>query len=123
MRRALASLLLTACQAAPLPGPTAPSLSRDVQPIFKGHCAGIECHAAQFAVGKSWRNLVGVPSTECTEGRPLVAPGDPDGSYLVDKIRGRNLCEGVRMPKIGAVLSDEEIGTISDWIGAGALDD
>jgi hypothetical protein len=46
----------------------------------------------------------------------------PETSYLVDKIRGINLCSGTRMPK-NASLSLAEIQTIVDWVAEGALND
>jgi hypothetical protein len=53
-------------------------------------------------------------------GRKRVNPGDPATSYLIDKLKGENLCSGVRMPKDGQALTATEIGTIEAWITAGA---
>ncbi len=64
--------------------------------------------------------LVGVASRE----RPalqLVAPGDPDNSYLVHKIEGRNTIGGLRMPQSGPpYLTDGQILVIKRWIAIGA---
>jgi len=50
----------------------------------------------------------------------LHDPNDPDGSYLMAKLRGEEGILGARMPIGGAPLSDEELATISDWISGGA---
>ena len=56
-----------------------------------------------------------------------VVPGDPDNSYVYQKITGQNVCEkspGVpsdRMP-LGAPLEETEIATIRAWILQGAKD-
>ncbi len=49
---------------------------------------------------------------------PVVAPGDPDSSLLVHKIRGTQ-SEGLPMPPTG-LMSEAEIQTIVDWVAAGA---
>jgi hypothetical protein len=68
--------------------PPVVSLSRDVQPIFDRHCIG--CHQASrppdLRAGVSYRSLVNAGSSECAA-RDLVAPGSPETSYLVDKLR------------------------------------
>ena len=54
-------------------------------------------------------------------GRTLVVAGDPDASFLLDKLRGDLAAgEGRRMPYGGAELGDEEIGVIEEWIASGA---
>jgi len=54
------------------------------------------------------------------KGGPTVIPGNPDKSELVLRLKG--LSEP-RMPYTGPPwLSDEEIGTIEQWIAAGATE-
>lgn len=88
----------------------------DVAPILAG-CTGEICHQAWTIA-----TTVGVPSTECCD-RALVAPGDPNASYLVDKIEGRDLCSGSRMPYGKAPLPGADIEKIVAWVCAGAKDD
>ena len=95
--------------------------STDVQPTFDGRCGGLECHGF-------WRNRwimewVNVAAPGCSDGRKYVAPGDPDHSYLVDKLLGRNLCSGQRMPRLGNPLSADDMNKIVSWICAGAQND
>ena len=102
--------------------------ARDLEPVLDANCTNGGCHGLRNAqegldlrTGVSWSALVDVPSEQCAD-RLLVEPGDPDASYLVDKLANRNLCSGTRMPKV-APLSDADIQLISDWISAGAADD
>ncbi|MEM7449330.1 MAG: hypothetical protein AAF355_13945 [Myxococcota bacterium] len=63
-------------------------------------------------------------STCIGEATNYVAPGDPDGSYLMDKIgpSGPMLCGGVRMP-IGGGLAAIALEAIQEWIANGAQND
>ena len=62
-----------------------------------------------------YASLVGTPSMERPE-LMRVQPGEPENSYLIMKIRGGPGIVGVQMPLIGDKLSEEEIGTLEDWI-------
>jgi hypothetical protein len=108
----------------------------DVAPILERSCALGGCHlsgpgAGGLVLGRStaaWRAaLVNVPSQQ-NPMMTLVAPGDPDRSWLVAKIRG-SLCDatcdrasgcGGPMPP-GDPLSESERATIIAWIANGAL--
>jgi hypothetical protein len=101
------------------------SFSADVQPILTASCASAACHTGfmpaeglRLDEGVAYGELVGVISSQCA-GRALVAPGAPESSYLVDKLRGINLCSGTRMPKSGP-LPAAQIQTMVDWIAQGA---
>jgi len=92
--------------------------------IFTPICA--ECHnAAAPSAGLrldeagSFAALVGVASSEVPE-LSRVQVGDPDNSYLVQKIEG-TAAVGARMPLGGAPLPDASINLIRDWISDGAL--
>ncbi len=61
--------------------------------------------------------LVGVTAT--TEPIVRVIPGDPDNSYLVMKLEGRQSV-GVRMPLGFAPLDDIDLTNIRNWIAQGA---
>jgi hypothetical protein len=69
--------------------------------------------------GNSYALLVGVASRE----KPAiqrVAPGDPDNSYLVQKLEGAPGISGVRMPFQNTPLTDGQIRVIRRWIELGA---
>jgi len=50
-----------------------------------------------------------------------VEPGNPDDSYLVQKIEG-TASVGAQMPLGGPALSDEQVAAIRQWITDGALE-
>ncbi|WP_437277248.1 PE-PGRS family protein [Sorangium sp. So ce375] len=100
-----------------------------VRTILNTSCAGATCHGSQNApaAGLDLRanmahgELVDGASSTCN-GRVLVVPGKPSESYLINELRGKDLCAtGKRMPPAPApALSEANIKTISDWICAGA---
>jgi hypothetical protein len=49
----------------------------------------------------------------------MVVPGDPDGSYLVQKMRGDAGIYGDPMPPT-AGATDTQVGVVVDWIADGA---
>lgn len=67
----------------------------------------------------SYNLLVGIPSTEVPS-ILRVAPGDPDDSYLIQKLEG-HAAVGARMPFGGPYLPDATIAVIAQWITNGAL--
>jgi hypothetical protein len=96
--------------------------------IFEASCAASACHGSNWApqadlelssASVSEANLVGVHSTQVDKLR--VAPGDPDASYLLDKLLGRNLAPGtLQQPPVGEPLCDPKIQAVEEWIAAGA---
>jgi hypothetical protein len=53
-------------------------------------------------------------------GAVRIVPGDPDASYLVQKVEGASGIVGVRMPQGGPYLSDGQILILRRWIQLGA---
>ena len=110
------------------PLPPAPPPNDDFQEIqdtiFTARCVG--CHSGANApqglrldAGNSFAMLVNAPSTE-VPGLMRVNPGNPDASYLVQKIQG-NAAVGVRMPANGPpYLNQTQIDLVRGWIAAGA---
>lgn len=83
------------------------------------HAGGAAPQGLRLDAGSSYDLLVGVPSTE--EPSTLrVQPGDPDHSYLVQKLEG-NAGVGARMPLGGPYLDGATIDVIRQWITDGAL--
>jgi hypothetical protein len=109
-----------------------------VRPIFEGalNCAG--CHGPQGPSGGvslggqiSSADIVANLVDQTAEGTnmPLVAPGNPEGSWLYLKVTGGTAdatctgteeCKQAMPPTAGMVLSDAEKQAIYDWIEAGA---
>jgi hypothetical protein len=101
-----------------------PTLTADVVPIAKTNCAiAAACHLVDGTANGFWHYYVNVPCEECTDTRELIAPGDPEHSYLINKITGKNLCGGYgSMPQGSQLMESTEIQTIYDWVCAGAKD-
>lgn len=93
-----------------------------------GRTACVTCHTGRipnislnFAGGADvYAQLVNVPSRQ----RPdlmLVAPGDPEHSYLIQKLEGRPGIVGLRMPRNGPpFLTEGQIRVVRRWIEIGA---
>lgn len=97
--------------------------------IFTPVCARAGCHAAGSApsglvldAGQSYGLLVGHRSTG-NGSLDRVSPGNPDGSYLILKLRGDPSITGERMPLGGPYLTSDQIAGIAAWIRAGAPND
>lgn len=60
--------------------------------------------------------LVGRASNESE--KLLIAPGDPAGSYLLDKVLGTKAMNDDLMPLGDDPLSAEDLQLINDWIGS-----
>lgn len=110
------------------PLPPAPPPNTDFQEIqdtiFTARCVG--CHSGANApqglrldAGNSYALLVNVASNE-VPGTLRVNPGNPNASYLVQKIEG-TAAVGVRMPANGPpYLPQDRIDLVRRWITAGA---
>ena len=104
---------------------------QDIQPILTQRCALSGCHTSvapaeglDLSEGKAYAELFEVDASQCVGGdtRLRVEPENPDGSYLVDKVRNRNICgvDTLRMPKDDNPLLEDEIALIEQWITQGA---
>jgi hypothetical protein len=107
----------------PPPPGIEPTLESIQENVFTPICTA--CHAGAGAPqglrleeGMSHAMLVNVPSVEVPS-LDRVEPGDPDDSYLVQKIEG-TAAVGGRMPLGGSPLPDETIEAIRQWITDGA---
>lgn len=115
--------LTQAPPAAPGAGDLAPEFAAIQAAVFDPICT--ECHAGpaaaigmRLSADVSYAMLVGVASLEMP-GLLRVAPGDPDASYLVRKLEGRDIVGG-RMPLGRAPLPQAQIDAIRSWIAQGA---
>lgn len=108
---------------------------KEAQEVFEESCATAGCHddvtsAANLDLlsPNVESRVVGVSSAEpACQSRVLVVAGDPEGSYLLDKVLGTiGICNS-RMPLLG-VLSDSDTDVLRQWIidlgdsGAGSPD-
>ena len=115
------------CGGSEAPEPIPPRLSAIETEVFAHNCTLSSCHGAQSPqegmslVSPSHAALSGVPSTE-VPALMRIAPGDPAGSYLLQKITSATPQEGVRMPP-DQPLPAHKTEAIRLWIAAGAQDD
>lgn len=108
------------------PGPEV-SYAADVEPMFVADCTGMGCHGGMNAQegldlreGVGYANLLGVAAEQCDDRLLRVEPGQPDASYLLDKLLGVDMCMGTRMPKGSMAYSAEQLELITAWICQGA---
>lgn len=107
------------------------TIPKDAETVFEESCATVGCHddvttasnLDLLSPGVEDR-LVDINATGIgCESRVLVVAGDPDSSYLFDKIIGTiGICDS-RMPLL-SILPDDDVEVIRDWIielgGSGA---
>lgn len=93
--------------------------------IIQERCSGQPglCHNGQFepnlsTTANTYAYLVNRPALE-NGTRLRVNPGDPDSSFIIDKLRNRNV--QTQMPLGAEPLTEEQIGMVEDWIENGGL--
>jgi hypothetical protein len=109
--------------------PTFSAIQRDIfnAPDSAGRLACTGCHNPN-GVQFNGMNLTGATAyativNVASVGKPgaiRVVPGDPDASYLVQKIEGAPGIVGVRMPQTPPYLTPGQIAVIRRWIELGA---
>jgi uncharacterized membrane protein len=92
-------------------GAGAATFSGTVQPILVEYCS--KCHNASSPTGG-----LDVTSYEAITAAGVIAPGDPDGSLMIQYLEG-----GVMPPPGNRGPTDEEIASIRAWVLAGAPND
>ena len=137
----LVSTLIAMCGACNGSGSFGPSPDPDPEPppfganfseiqanVFSPTCAASGCHIGIGAPHglrldplNSYDLQVDFPS-EQSPGTLRVAPGNPGGSYLIQKLEG-TASFGLQMPFGGPPLSQATIDVIRLWILQGAIDD
>jgi len=103
----------------------APTLDSIQTNVFNVNCAVPGCHGGTGAQqglrldpGFSAGNLINVHSSQ-DPNLIRVIPGDPDGSFLIQKLDGTQTV-GSRMPDGGPYLTTATINVIRQWIQDGA---
>ena len=83
----------------------------DVRPILNAHC--VACHGGVRANGGL--NLIDPDSALA-----VVEPGEPEFSYLLDRVRDPDDATRMPPPDHGPRLSDGELETLTRWVADGA---
>jgi len=116
-RRTIALLLLAAAvggiQSAVGSEPPPPTFERSVRPILKEHCFHCHGEGEKLSGGVDLR-LRRLMAGHATDGGVVLAPGDPDGSRMLQ------LARSGEMPKGEKKLAPEQLALIEAWIKAGA---
>jgi hypothetical protein len=95
--------------------------------LFDQECAS--CHAPgadlDLSQGHAWADVVGQPAPRAEScGGTLVVPGNPDASYLYQKLSSSHPCSGQQMPLAAEIFSnplpDCVVALVRAWIAAGA---
>jgi hypothetical protein len=82
------------------------------------HAGGSAPEGLRLDQADAYNLLVGVASTEVPS-LMRVKPGDPDNSYIIQKLEG-HAAVGARMPFGGPYLSTDTVAFIRQWITNGA---
>jgi len=111
----------------PPPAGFGPNFSEIQANVFTPSCATAGCHSGAGAsaglnleAANSYTMLVGIASSQ-DAGIQRVNPGNPNNSYLVQKLEGTTATGG-QMP-LGGALPQSDIDVIRQWIMDGAIDD
>ena len=105
------------------------SYTRDIEPIFRGVCT--DCHHQTVTNMPNLADpfnptngLVNSPNTWVTNYPETPAsnlvPGDPDNSFIMDKISNMAVAAGNFMPWAPPRLTSDEITALRQWITDGA---
>jgi mono/diheme cytochrome c family protein len=108
------------------PPPTVQSFAQLQTQIFTPICSG--CHTGvgttlpgsmNLTAGNAFASLVNVASVEQSTLK-RVNPGNPNSSYLIQKLAGTTGITGARMPFGGPFLDQATIDQVASWITQGA---
>lgn len=101
---------------APTPGAVkGPGFAADILPLFQKQC--VACHSATQPLG-GWDSSTYAGVMESGNHAPVVVPGDPEGSLLIQKLLGSQTI-GSQMPP-AQLLPQEQVQVVIEWIRAGA---
>src|SRR5687768_14107904 len=118
---AVAGVLLTLVPSpsrgqAQAPGAGVEFFEKKIRPLFAQHC--YECHSV---TGKDVKGGLRLDTAEGLlkggDGGPVLVPGNPDGSKLIQAVR-HTLADLKMPPK--SKLKDQEIADLTEWVKLGA---
>jgi hypothetical protein len=94
----------------------------DIQGVLTSNCGGGSCHINQTTSGVNLTSYETVMASIGTQyAGPIVVPGSPAGSPLIDKVLMPEPRHGLRMPLGAEPLSEEELDMLLDWVSDGAI--
>ncbi|MCW1883549.1 PSD1 and planctomycete cytochrome C domain-containing protein [Luteolibacter flavescens] len=92
--------------------------ARDVRPLLNAHCTS--CHGGVKEAGDVSFIYREKALGKGDSGKPIIVPGDPDGSEMMARILSTDPDEVMPKPEHGPRLADTEIATLRQWIQEGA---
>ncbi len=102
------------------------SFAEDILPLLDNSCSGSKCHTEEdreaplgLDPDDAYSHLVDAQAEGC-ENATLVVPGNPDESYLLNKLLGGSVCDGAQMPLADKPLPDAATARFVRWICDGA---
>jgi len=87
-----------------------------VKPILQKHC--LRCHSGATPSLMDLSSSAGAFHPH-PDGRAYIVPGKPDESLIIEAVSRKGLHQR-SMPMLLVTLTDMEIGTLREWITAGA---
>ncbi|MBS0264551.1 MAG: PSD1 domain-containing protein [Planctomycetes bacterium] len=97
-----------------------PQFNRDIRPILSNHC--FPCHGPDSAARKGGFRLDRRDDAlaNADSGQPVLVPGNPGASPLLQRVRATEAAEVMPPPEIKKPLSAKQIDLLERWIAAGA---
>ncbi len=94
--------------------------SRDIRPLFSEHC--FACHGPDERTRKADLRLDSreIALTWARSDDPMIAPGRPDLSHLIERVTSSDAADVMPPPKQGKPLSLEQINLLIRWVEEGA---
>lgn len=119
--------LVPPCELGVLAPASTVSYFDDVRPILqRAGCQTVACHGGPFPSSgydmRTYASAFGPGVQAALFGTCNIVPGDPEASYLIEKLQTGPRFGG-RMPSLLPPLSDDDIDVIRTWILEGAGDD
>ncbi|MCB1226472.1 MAG: DUF1549 domain-containing protein, partial [Verrucomicrobiales bacterium] len=90
---------------------------KDILPILEDRC--IDCHGPDKEKSGLRMDRRPVMLRGGDSGTPTVVPGDPEASYLIDVVTGKD--PDMQMPPKGDPLTSGQIESLRQWITEGAV--
>lgn len=116
----IATVLLPMCRSTPTPDSAAVAAQKlftdEVKPILEKNC--LTCHGGTNPAMLNLSNHAS-PFLPGSSNRAYIVPGKPDQSLLIEAISRQGIHQRM-MPRLQVTLTDMEIGTLREWIEAGA---
>ena len=99
---------------------SAVDFNRDIRPIFSDHC--FACHGPDDRTRKAKLRLDSRETALAwaTSEDPIIVPGRPELSHLIERVTSSDPLEVMPPPKHGKPLSPEQITLLVRWVEGGA---